>query len=114
MGIGTWASSRVVRLLGREDPPQIVVDEVVGQFLALLLSVSGRAFLRGAIEGAVSWPGWGMLWASFGLFRLFDIWKPYPIRRVEQWKGGIGVMADDVLAGICAGLATVLLVEIIS
>jgi|DewCreStandDraft_3_1066083.scaffolds.fasta_scaffold00149_6 phosphatidylglycerophosphatase A len=113
LGVGTWASSRVVRLSGMADPPQIVVDEIVGQFLALLLSVGGRALLRGASEGSVSWPGWGMLWASFGLFRLFDIWKPYPIRRVERWKGGMGVMADDVLAGICAGLATVLLVEII-
>ncbi|GBC76934.1 Phosphatidylglycerophosphatase A [bacterium HR08] len=112
LGIGTWASSRAVRLSGTADPPQIVVDEIVGQFLALLVSVGGRALWRGAIEGSVSWPGWGILWTSFGLFRLFDIWKPYPIRRVERWKGGAGVMADDVLAGICAGFATVLLVEL--
>jgi phosphatidylglycerophosphatase A len=89
-----------------------VIDEVVGQFLTLLLVAGGRVlFRRVPAEGAGSWPGWEIALAGFVFFRFFDIWKPYPIRRVERWAGGVGIMADDVLAGIYAGLVTFLVAE---
>jgi len=112
LGVGTWASSRAWPFFGRRDPPPIVIDEVVGQFLTLLLVAGGHVlFRRVPAEGAGSWPGWEIALAGFVFFRLFDIWKPYPIRRVERWAGGVGIMADDVLAGIYAGLATFLVAE---
>ncbi len=96
LGIGLWASSRACRSFERADPPQIVIDEIVGQYLAL-------AIVFGTGEEG---PRWGVIGVSFVFFRLFDIWKPYPIRRVERWASGVGIMADDVLAGGYAGLAT--------
>ena len=92
--LGVWASSRTCDLTHCEDPGQIVIDEVNGQLIALTpLAVSP------------SWPGAVM---AFLLFRLFDITKPYPINRLEQWHGGLGVMADDALAGIYAAVPVAL------
>jgi phosphatidylglycerophosphatase A len=85
---GVWASNRVCKATGIDDPSQIVVDEVCGQFIALV-----------PVALAPSAPGIGL---AFILFRLFDIVKPYPIRKLEHFHGGLGVMADDVLAGIYA------------
>ncbi len=96
LGVGLWASSRALPFFSRMDPPQIVIDEIAGQFLALLIVFSGRDPFSGE--------GMGLGLMSFGLFRLFDIGKPYPLRRVERWRGGWGIMADDLLAGAYAGL----------
>ena len=82
---GVWAASRVETLLNRKDPGAVVIDEVVGQLITFLV-VPFNA-------------GWKMILAAFLLFRLFDIWKPYPIRRLEALPSGLGIMADDVLAG---------------
>jgi phosphatidylglycerophosphatase A len=87
--VGTWAAEATARHLGRRDPGEVVIDEVAGQLFALL-------FLP---------PTVGVLLLAFLLFRLFDIWKPFPIRRLERWPGGLGIMADDVLAGVYANLA---------
>jgi phosphatidylglycerophosphatase A len=90
--VGVWASAVTGRDLGVQDHGAIVIDEIV-------------AFLPVAVYADKS-PL--MLAAAFGLFRLFDIWKPFPIRQVERRvKGGLGVMIDDVLAAIyaCAGIA---------
>ena len=87
--IGTWASSRVERLYGH-DSQRIVIDEVVGQMITFGL-FAGRYQLS-AIYIAL----------GFGLFRLFDITKPFPVRRLERLPGGLGVIADDVGAGIYA------------
>lgn len=92
--IGVWASSRACLVTGLKDPQLVVIDEVSGQLialtpLALLPSLSIVSVLIG-----------------FLLFRLFDIFKPFPIRKLEQLPGGFGVMADDALAG---GYAAVLL-----
>src|ERR1044072_5679609 len=87
--LGVWASSRVCRATGIDDPGQIVVDEICGQFIAL-------------VPVAVAPSALGILLA-FVLFRLFDIFKPYPIRKLEHLHGGLGVMADDGLAGLYAG-----------
>ena len=88
--IGTWAASHVEKSLGRKDPSIVVVDEVAGQLIALL-------FLP---FNASVW----LIIAGFLLFRLFDIWKPYPIRKLESLESGLGIMADDILAGVYAAI----------
>ena len=85
---GAVVSERYAAELGRPDPGRIVIDEVCGQLVAL-------AFLPA---------GWVPVAVSFALFRFFDIIKPWPIRKLEKLPGGWGIMADDVLAGIFAGL----------
>lgn len=85
---GVWAASRAETLLNRKDPGAVVVDEVAGQLITLLV-VPFNA-------------GWRAILAGFLLFRVFDIWKPYPIRQLESLPSGLGIMADDVLAGAYA------------
>jgi len=86
---GVWAAGVCGKRYGAHDHGRIVVDEIVGQFIALA-TFPAR-------------PGW--LLAGFLLFRLFDIWKPFPARRIdEQWRTPVGVMADDVVAGVYANL----------
>ena len=87
--VGAWSSSIAERYWG-EDPSRVVIDEVVGQWIALL-----------AVPAAFSW--WHVL-AAFILFRLFDIIKPLGVRKMEQIKGGWGIMADDILAGCYSAL----------
>jgi len=87
--VGIWASSRVEHLWGH-DAQRIVIDEVVGQMITF-----------GAAAGRYQLTGFYIL-LGFGLFRLFDITKPFPIRRLERLKGGLGVIADDVGAGLYA------------
>lgn len=84
--VGLWAGSRVERVLGRKDPGVIVIDEVAG----MLLSVIG---LPRSIAVLVT---------AFLLFRLFDIWKPFPARESQALSGGMGVMVDDLIAGLYA------------
>ena len=86
---GVWASQQVGEAIGDEDPGIVVVDEVVGQWI----TCAGLT--------AFNWPGW---LGAFVLFRLFDIWKPPPVRQLEKLPGGVGVMADDVMAGIYGAL----------
>ena len=93
---GTWAATRAENVMQRKDPSAVVIDEVAGQMIALL---SGPFWL----------PWWSIL-TAFILFRLFDIWKPYPIRRFEALESGLGIMADDLLAGIYALIVNSLLV----
>ena len=94
--VGIWASAVTGRDLGASDHGAIVIDEIV-------------AFLPVAVFANKS-PL--MLAVAFGLFRLFDIWKPFPIRQVERRvKGGFGVMIDDVLAALYACAVIALLVE---
>lgn len=87
--LGIWASSRAERLLKRKDPPVVVIDEVAGQMIALL---SGPLWIH----------TWWSIVTGFLLFRLFDIWKPYPIRRLEDLEAGLGIMTDDIAAGAYA------------
>lgn len=88
--IGMWASGRSIPLLGNSDPSEAVVDEVMGQLVTFLF-----------IPFTLSWP---MLLAGFLLFRLFDIWKPYPIDDLQILPGGLGICADDLIAGVYAGV----------
>lgn len=98
--VGVWASNVVIARLHVDDPGSIVWDEFVGQWIALL--------------PLLLWPapdGWIVL--GFGLFRLFDICKPWPIRWADaNIKGGVGVMADDILAGIFAAAGFALLLAL--
>lgn len=94
--VGVWACNVAGRIIGVDDHRSLVWDEFVGQWIALL--------------PALVVPGWAWVVAGFALFRLFDVWKPWPIawfdRRV---KGGLGVMLDDVIAGILAAIVLNLL-----
>lgn len=93
--VGTLASNAIVKAKGAEDPQIVVVDEVAGMGVALLLAGHG----------------WISLAIGFVLFRIFDIWKPWPVRWADRTvKGGFGVMLDDVLAGLYA-FACLVLVE---
>lgn len=94
--IGVWAASRVERFLGKKDAQLIVIDEVCGQVLTFAV----MAPLMGRIGGIWRWA----MVAGFLLFRVFDIFKPFPIRRLEMIGSGAGVMADDVGAGIYAAV----------
>lgn len=95
---GIWAASRTERVLGRKDPSKVVIDEVAGQLIALLPIVR---FLD---------PGWMTIISAFLLFRLFDIVKPYPARRLESLESGLGIMADDIVAGAYAAVIVSLVV----
>jgi len=86
---GVWASGRMARDVGVEDPQTVVIDEVAGTLIAV-----GLVLPLGL---------WAAL-AAVALFRVFDIVKPGPIDTVQKLPGGFGIMADDVLAGLLAGL----------
>lgn len=88
--LGVWAAGRAIALLGNTDPSQAVVDEVIGQLIVFLF-----------IPFTSSWL---LIGVGFLLFRLFDIWKPYPIDYLQNLPAGIGVCADDILAGVYAGV----------
>jgi phosphatidylglycerophosphatase A len=99
---GVWAATRAEKLLGRKDPGAVVVDEVAGQLITFL-------FVPLSFELK-----WWMTLAGFLLFRAFDIWKPYPVRRLEALESGLGIMADDVLAGFYAAVCMLLLTTVYS
>jgi phosphatidylglycerophosphatase A len=96
--VGVWAASRTERLLERKDPGIVVVDEVAGQLITFLFVPFNS--------------GWWVIITGFAAFRLFDIWKPYPIRRLELLESGLGIMADDVLAGVYAAILMSLVTSI--
>ncbi len=99
--IAIWASDRVVVETGAKDPSFIVADEWAGQWFALTPLL---------FTGALQPQPWGLwllrLAIPFLLFRLFDIWKPGPVDAAQRLPGGLGVVMDDVLAGLLAGLLT--------
>jgi phosphatidylglycerophosphatase A len=94
--IGIPASTIVAREAGREDPGFVVIDEVAGQLIALIALTPTPAH---AIIALV-------------LFRLFDIWKPWPIRRLEALPEGTGIMLDDVAAGLFALILAHILIDL--
>jgi len=87
--IGFWVSGHAALRFGARDPRPIVVDEIAGQMLSLLLVPPTTATIV----------------LGFFLFRIFDVWKPYPARRLESLPGAWGIMADDLAAGVYANLA---------
>jgi phosphatidylglycerophosphatase A len=95
--LGVAVSGPVCRALSAKDPGCIVIDEISGQLIACAAIPLVPAFASGA------GPAWPWAWLSaFVLFRVFDIWKPVPIRRIQDLPGGWGVVMDDVVAGIYA------------
>ena len=81
---GTWAAGRAERVLGAKDPGQIVIDEVAGMTLTVLVAGTGAAAVV----------------VGFLLFRLFDVVKPFPAGASQRLRGGLGVMTDDLIAGL--------------
>lgn len=102
--LGHWATSVETAREGLEDPGWIVIDEVAGQWVALLPLSFGAAHVDMAVTAL--WPGWI---AGFALFRLFDIWKPGPVGWADRMGNATGVMLDDVIAGLMAAVCVVLL-----
>lgn len=82
--VGIWAAGVTATYLAREDPGPVVIDEVAGQLVTLFMTGAG---LTGAIIG-------------FLVFRVFDIIKPWPAAQLEDLEGGVGIMADDLMAGV--------------
>lgn len=86
--LGVAASSRAEIIFGRKDPSQVTIDEFVGMLIAFLgITITWRSAV-----------------AVFLLYRIFDIIKPAPARQCERLKGGLGIMTDDLVAGIYANL----------
>ena len=100
---GFWACRTVLAGRPGEDPSEIVIDEVAGQWLALLFPAA--AFWGRGWQDWMPYPGW---MAAFVFFRLFDIWKPGVIGKADRRTDADGVMLDDLLAGLFAGIATVI------
>jgi phosphatidylglycerophosphatase A len=112
---GVWASDSAAKFAGTKDPQFVVIDEVSGQYLALLLGIAFPTFNR-AVGSHWLWLSSSNNYVSavnvslkylllgFILFRVFDIWKPFPARQAESLPGGWGIMADDWVAGIYAAI----------
>lgn len=95
--LGWWATAEMTRDQQDHDPSEIVIDEVAGQMIALL-PLSYGAWANG-VEITALWPGWI---AAFVLFRMFDITKPGPVGWADRRDDALGVMLDDVIAGLIA------------
>jgi phosphatidylglycerophosphatase A len=95
--VGVWSANAAEGHFGGVDPAPVILDEVVGMLITL-------AFLPVNITGAI---------VGFLLFRLFDVVKPWPANRLEALHGGLGVMADDAMAGVYGNVAMRLLVVVL-
>jgi phosphatidylglycerophosphatase A len=95
--VGVWSASAAEKHFGGVDPAPVILDEVVGMLITL-------AFIPVSITGAI---------VGFLLFRLFDVVKPWPANRLEGLHGGLGVMADDAMAGVYGNVAMRLLVVVL-
>lgn len=90
--LGIWAGGRHAKFANKKDPSECVIDEVAGQWITLLpIAFTGRLFNAPVLA------------VAFLLFRFFDILKPWPIYKMQKYSGGVGIMLDDVVAGIAAG-----------
>jgi phosphatidylglycerophosphatase A len=96
--VGWWATARETEGQDDHDPSEIVIDEVAGQWIALW-ALSGGLWFAGQPPHIFPWPG---LLGGFLLFRLFDIFKPWPVSVFDRMSTPFGVMMDDVVAGILA------------
>lgn len=102
--LGFWACDRALRDRPGEDPSEIVIDEVAGQWLALACPAAAFFFGPGK-DGFLPWPAWV---GAFVMFRLFDIWKPWIVGRADRRGDPAGVMLDDLWAGVLAGVCVIL------
>ena len=95
---GIKAATRAAQIFNSKDPQKIVIDEVLGQLMVFLF-----------VPLDISWK---LVFAGFILFRIFDIWKPYPVNSLENLPSGLGVCADDILAGVYGGICLAFLYAI--
>ena len=114
--LGVWSANRASQYWRIKDPQRVVIDEVSGQHLTFLLGCGVPLWWKTqaipfpldrlpiALISTRSVLNWKYLLVGFILFRLFDIWKPFPARQAEALPGGWGIMADDWMAGIYAGI----------
>src|SRR5262249_42311538 len=102
--LGLWAGERAEKIFDRKDASQIVIDEVCGQIISFVFIAPYLARLGS------NWRWWMVV--GFTLFRAFDMFKPYPINRLQDSSGGLGVMMDDALAGIYAAVILSLLLTL--
>ena len=100
--LGWWAVAEATRGATDKDPAEIVIDEVAGQWVALL-----PVSLGAQMAGAEFWALWPGVLTAFLAFRLFDIWKPGPVGWADRQEGAFGVMADDLIAGWLAAMIVV-------
>ncbi|HUL01354.1 MAG TPA: phosphatidylglycerophosphatase A [Nitrospirota bacterium] len=84
VSIGIWAAGEAEKLLHQKDAPSIVIDEIAGYLISMAMVPRT----------------WGSVIAGFAIFRFFDIWKPWPLRKIQDIHGGTGIMLDDIGAGI--------------
>jgi phosphatidylglycerophosphatase A len=101
IALGVWAASHTERILRIKDPGKVVIDEVAGQLIALL-----------AIPTVIDQLWWVWLALAFLLFRFFDIVKPYPARKLESLPGGLGIMADDLIAGVYSAIVVAVVIAV--
>lgn len=101
--LGLWSIGQALGA-GHEDPPEIVIDEVAGQWIALW-----PVSLGASMTGSAFWDLYPGVIAAFLFFRLFDITKPGPVGWADRKGGAFGVMADDVIAGVFAAVAVAVL-----
>ena len=103
-GAGWWSCLQITHDQDNKDPSEVVVDEVVGQWIAVLpLSQAAWSMDLDILQ---LYPGWI---GAFVLFRLFDIWKPGPVGWADRRGDGLGIMLDDVIAGVFAAIGVVVL-----
>jgi phosphatidylglycerophosphatase A len=98
--LGWWATAVYTAQTGKHDPSEVVIDEVVGQWIALW-PLSAGLWHAGVDPWVFPYPGWV---GAFIMFRLFDIWKPGPVGWADRRADPFGVMVDDVIAGLMAAL----------
>ncbi len=107
VGLGVWATGSVISESHDTDPSEVVIDEVAGQWIALWPIAIGAS--NAGVSYLALWPGWV---AAFLLFRLFDIWKPGPVGWADRRGDALGVMLDDVIAGVFAAIGVAVLAGI--
>lgn len=105
IAISVPVCSKAERLLNRHDPGSVVLDEIVAMPLTLLPLLMLESRTTGPrinlTDPKTAWPWW---LGAFVLFRILDIWKPWPIRNLQHLNAGLGVVMDDVAAGLIAGM----------
>lgn len=114
--VGVFVAGRVANYMGSQDPQIVVIDEISGQLLTCFLFVVATAAKAATPLNQMTFLlkfgqafNWKYLLTGFILFRIFDIWKPFPVRQAESLPGGWGIMADDWLAAVYAALGLWLL-----
>lgn len=98
--LGIWAAGKAAKIFETKDPKQVVIDEVIGQFIAFTL-----------LPLVTSWK---IIFLGFVIFRFFDVFKPYPINYLQNLPDGFGICADDILAGVYTGIIITFIYAFIS